>query len=264
VLLYKFKKMNLLFIFLIGLDSLLIKFPYLEEGEAIFLKTGKQSILIDAGPVISGKSLLDFLKKEKIDTLSALIITHPHPDHYSGFFFIKDEIFIKNKFDNGDSLKGDYFRWFKRFFRDKNYRKLKAGDTLKFGNLKIKVLSPDKLGKNRNRNSLVLLINFGKTNMLFMGDADTLVERKILEKIKNTKINLLKLGHHGAGDVGSEKFLKNINPDFAIICVSENHPKGYPSKRTLERLKKLNIKYLLTEKGDVLIFIVKKNKLIKK
>ena len=192
--------MNLLFVFIITLDSLLIKFPYLEEGEAIFLKTQNHSILIDAGSIISGKSLLNFLKKEKIDTLSALIITHPHPDHYSGFFFIKDEIFIKNKFDNGDSLKDDYFRWFKKYFRNENYRKLKAGDTLKFGNLKIRVLSPEELGKGKNRNSLVLLISFGKINMLFMGDADTVIERKILKRIKGKKINLLKLGHHGAGD----------------------------------------------------------------
>lgn len=256
--------MNLLFIFLIGFDSLLIKFPYLEEGEAILLKTERQNILIDAGSIISGKSLLNFLKKEKIDTLSALIITHPHPDHYSGFFFIKDEIFIKNKFDNGDSINDDYFRWFKRFFRDKNYKRLKAGDSLKFGNLKIKVLSPEKLEQNKNRNSLVLLINFGKINMLFMGDADTLIERKILKKIKNIKINLLKLGHHGADDTGSEKFLKNINPDFVIICVSKNHPKGYPSEKTLKRLEKLNIKYFLAEKEKELIFVCKQNKLIKK
>ncbi len=256
--------MKILFFFLIFLDTLYLKFPYLEEGEAILLKTKEYSILIDAGSIISGKSLLNFLKKERIDTLSALIITHPHPDHYSGFFFIKDEIFIKNKFDNGDSLKDDYFRWFKRHFRNKNYKRLKAGDTLKFGNLKIKVISPEKLGKNKNRNSLVLLINFGKTNMLFMGDADTLTERKILKKIKNIKINLLKLGHHGADDTGSEKFLKFIKPDFVIICVSENHPKGYPSERVINRLKKLKIKCFLTQKHTEIIFFNTGDKLIKR
>lgn len=244
-----------LLLILFSYDSLFVKFPYLEEGEAIFIKNKNYRILIDAGSIISGKELLNFLKKEKADTLNALIITHPHPDHYSGVFFLKDEIFIKTRFDNGDSIKDDYFRWFKRFFRNRNYRKLKAGDTLKFGKLKIKVLSPSKLGKNKNRNSLVLLINYGKINMLFMGDGDTLIERKILEKVKNIGVNLLKLGHHGAGDAGSYNFLKNLKPEFVVICVSENHPKGYPSERTIKTLEKLKIKYYLTEKRKTLNFV---------
>ncbi len=248
--------MNFLFIFILfNFDSLIIKFPYLEEREAIFLKYKNYKILIDAGSLISGKTLLNFLKKEKADTLNALIITHPHPDHYSGFFFLKDEIFIKNRFDNGDSLGDDYFRWFKRYFRAQNYKKLKKGDILKFGNLKIEVLSPEILEEDKNRNSLVLLLNFGETNLLLMGDADTFVEERISEEIRGIRINLLKLGHHGAGDVASKKFMKILNPDFTIIVVSENHPKGFPSKKTLQRLKELKIKYFLTERDKVIKFI---------
>ena len=65
-----------------------IHFINVGEGDSILLEIEGRSALIDTGNLISGPHLVKYLKGKGIEKLDYLIITHPHPDHMGGVFFI--------------------------------------------------------------------------------------------------------------------------------------------------------------------------------
>src|SRR5437764_3040362 len=75
------------------------------EGDSILIisPTGK-SVLIDAGDAGKGKSILDALKRYKIEKLDYFIATHPHPDHIGGADEVMNAIKVGTVIDNGVDL----------------------------------------------------------------------------------------------------------------------------------------------------------------
>src|SRR5256886_5140344 len=75
------------------------------EGDSILIisPTGK-SVLIDAGDAGKGKTVLDALKRYKIDHLDYFIATHPHPDHIGGADEVLNRIKVGTVIDNGVDL----------------------------------------------------------------------------------------------------------------------------------------------------------------
>ena len=76
---------------------------------------------------------------------------------------------------------------------------------------------------------------------MFMGDASKLKEEDIIKKYKLTKIDFLKVGHHGSKTSSSKEFISKINPKYSIISVGRKNKYGHPNKETLKVLKDSNV-----------------------
>ncbi|NPA15126.1 MAG: MBL fold metallo-hydrolase [Deferribacteres bacterium] len=226
------------------------------EGDATLVKTKDAAVLIDAGNLITGFSLVRKLRKLGVKRIDALIITHPHPDHMGGVFHVLQAFRVKSRFDNGQPLpvERDIYRWYGQIFRTGTYRVLRAKDTLRFGALKIDVLSPYVLGRNWNDNSLVLRLSFGKMRFLFMADASLRVEKRLLDAGCGLRSVLLKVGHHGAKDATSVRFLKAVSPRISVIFAARHHFHGYPSASVVRRIKCAGSLLFITGfDGDILV-----------
>lgn len=222
------------------------------EGDAIYLETPTtERLLVDTGNPMTGYRVVDFLKDKGIKTLDAIFITHPHLDHMGGIFQIIPRFDVKALYDNGQPIPEnpdcDIYRWYKEVIREGNYKPIVAGDFFQYGDVRIQVLWPrDPTSSNWNVNSLVLKVTYGRVAFLFMGDANTDVEEALLNKGIDLKANLLKVGHHGAIDATSERFLKAVSPKFAVISADAKNIKGYPHPDVLSRLKKYRVKIFTT------------------
>ncbi|GBD99467.1 comEC family competence protein [bacterium BMS3Abin07] len=243
-------------------DILRVFFLNAGEGDAIYIETpDRQRILIDAGNLITGYRVTMSLKSRGVNTIDALIITHPHPDHMGGVFYVVQEFDVKSHYDNGQSLSvrcdGDLYRWYADLFRRESYKALSAGDVLHFGKVIIRILSPERLGSNWNENSLVIKIIYGKISFLLMGDATRVIENILLNKsssMNGLKSDVLKVGHHGAGDATSEKFLRVVSPEYAIVSVNKGNIRGYPSAEVLKRINDNGIRVFLTYRDADVVF----------
>ena len=227
------------------------------EGEAIYIETpNTQKVLIDSGNLISGYKVVNFLKRKGIEEIDFLIITHPHLDHMGGIFHVLQHIKVKRCYDNGQPLpkNNDIYRWYNDLFRKDNYKPLKAGEKIILGNVIINVLSPEKFTSDWNANSLVLKINYGETSFLLMGDANIKVEKMLLEKNINLKADVLKVGHHGAKDASSERFIEAVSPQYAVISIDENNIRGYPAVSVIKRFQNKGIKLFFTYRDGDIIF----------
>ncbi len=242
-------------------DSLKLHFINVKEGESFLIQAEDGNVLIDTGSLLSGYSLEGFLRKNGVSKIKYLIITHPHPDHASGIFFILPEFQIERIYDNGQALNedNDIERWYRILVRgNKNYRALKKGDRLKLGDASLDVLWPAEPGSaSYNENSLLIKLAF-KNNFscLFTGDIDSGVEKELLKKGLDLKADILKVSHHGYKDATSQEFLDAVLPESAIISAGPKDKLGPPSPSVLGLLNKRNIKIYRTDiDGSIVITV---------
>ena len=129
----------------------------------------------------------------------------------------------------------------------KNYVIGSTFDYKIFGDLKFYNLNKYSKGVEDNDNSSVLYFSFLDMNFLFMGDASSAIESKIIKDNK-LDVDILKIGHHGSDTSTSLEFLKNVNPKEVVISVGKNNKYGHPSSDVLNRLEAIKIKVRRTDK----------------
>ena len=244
------------------------------EGDSIFIRTPEGlNILIDTGPGGEGKYdagsgiVAPFLFYKDIYRLDSVIITHPHTDHSGGLPSILAEFEVKNiilpytlnqsvqtaQASSSDNLldKGLAAIISDAGSKGTGITYCSSGARMLCSkSLALEVISPQKdsiqdSGKNSlNDQSLVLKLTYGSFSMLFMGDAEEPVEKRLISC--NIKADVLKIGHHGSSTSTSEAFLEAVSPEAAIISVGRNNF-GHPSDKVLQRLKSDGVRICRTD-----------------
>lgn len=219
------------------------------QGDCTLLHTDDTVILIDTGTYDSSKSTVSYLKSLGIKHIDCLILTHPHEDHMGGASNILADFDTETVFVN-KSTSSSYF--YERFIDEI----IKQDMTLEFpnldcvyeyGDLRIKFLSPKKDYGNENHNSIVTLVTFGETEVLFMGDAETEVESDIIDEY-DLSADILKVGHHGSRYASNSEFLNNVLPGICVISCGKDNSYGHPHKEAVSRIEKIGSVIFRTDK----------------
>ncbi len=235
-------------------------------GDAILLKSPEGGYsLVDTGPPRAREKLLDYLRDLGIGRLEYLIVTHPHPDHLGNAVAILAEFGDRQLRDNGEKigrfdeiLTREMAEEYERKFRgNRNYSVLRTGDKIEWDGLSLEVLWPRDLAASEdwNTNSLVLMLRYGDFRALLAGDLNVPGEKQLLAgEGPDLRADLLKVGHHGAGDAAGDEFLRAVSPRAAVVSVGEN-PWGYPDEDRLERLEKLGIRLYRTDRDGTIVLL---------
>ena len=242
------------------------------HGDAVLIRTGKQTILIDSANVTKHTELVRELEKLSVTKIDKLILTHPHIDHIGGAKMLMnpskkdlnaypylEKISVAKVYDNGVAHVSKTYKGYMETARDKKIPRqaLKAGDTLDLGNgVKFKVISPtaefvdfinvgdyDKKDRaNRmNNTSIVGKLTYKNFSMMFTGDCEKESEAKILanNKEKDLKCDVLKSGHHGINTSSSKKFVAAINPSCVLVSAGYSEKDGvevgFPQLKVLQK-----------------------------
>ena len=110
-------------------------------------------------------------------------------------------------------------------------------------------------GNDTNANSIVLRLDFGDFSMLFMGDAESQTEQRLMGK-KDLELGakVIKVAHHGSKYATFDDFLKRVHPEAAIISDGAWNRYGHPAQTVLDRLKAANVKVSRTDlQGEITI-----------
>lgn len=231
------------------------------QGDAALINfSNGKKVLVDCGPnaIILSKlgNWLPFYDR-KIDYL---IITHPDLDHYGGCLDVLENYRVENIIENGDEKKSDpYWREWDRLVKEEKTKRLVLVEEtyFDFGNEKIKFLFPEPSigGLEGNSRSLVFKLTAKNLSFLFMGDAEYVLEKALIQKYGKTdlKSDYLKIGHHGSDSSTSEELLEAVRPEVAVISVGKNKF-GHPSLRLLRKLERTGIDVWRTDqKYDIII-----------
>jgi len=220
------------------------------HGDAILIRTGKQTILIDTAKPEKHAELVRGLEKLSVTKIDKLIITHPHGDHIGGAkmlinpnekelaeFPYLEKISVAAVYDNGFVHTSPLYKNTLKATLAKNipHQSLKVGDVLDFGNgVEFKVLWPTadfiatvngtKFPKedrehNLNNGSIVGKLTYKDFSMMFTGDCERASEAKIVanNSAADLKCDVLKSGHHGVTTSSTKKFVEAIHPSCVLI-----------------------------------------------
>lgn len=219
-------------------DSFLIKTP---QNKYFFIDTGK-------APYKSGNSqakiiMLKYLKDRGIKDLEGVIVTHFDNDHSGGTVDFIENTNIKTLYLNSTEKETqtakDIFNAVKKL--KQNVRIVKNEDIIYFEpNLTLKTYKANIGGKNRsNECSTVILLSYGKFDMLFMGDAGVTSFSQLQKDIPHN-VEVLKVGHHGGPRVVDSQMLEHLGNRVSLISTGINYF-GHPNKGTIDILRNTDI-----------------------
>lgn len=234
------------------------------QGDGILITTpNNKHILIDAGP---DKKILDCLANHLPfweRRLDIVILTHPHSDHFAGFYYVFERydvsVFATEKLIN----KTAGFQELLRIVADKKIPQhfVSAGDRWQIGTVKLTIAGPTKeyleltspggtIGESREFASVVTYLSYGEFDLLLTGDSQVSGLMEAFEQIGKS-IDVLHVPHHGSSSGLDDQVLDLLQPQLAVISVGKNRY-GHPTKFTLNLLKGKRIKILRTDQvGDV-------------
>lgn len=229
------------------------------QGDSILIQTGNENILVDGGPKGKGDDVVNYLRKQKVKKLNAVVATHPDADHIGGLIYVLNNMKVEKVYAPKVSHTTQTYKDFLNAVKKKKLKIKTAKNGVeietKAKDITLKFIAPvreyDK--KDLNNWSAVLLLQHGKKKFLLTGDAETPAEKDMIKKKLVPQVDVLKVSHHGAKDATSSEFLAKAKPIYAAISVGKNNY-GHPTKEVLNRLKKVGTKIYRTDKSGTIVF----------
>ncbi len=235
-------------------DAALIEFPT------------KQTLLIDAGPLQPTDSgeriLLPALRHKSIDSLDAVLLTHPHADHIGGLRSLIRTLKI------GNILVADtvyHSTLFRRLLRQARERRIaiqivRRGQVLRdFAPAQVWIMGPSPAEargqKQLNHASLVVKVVYGQTSFLFTGDTERRGEMQTLPFANLLQADVLKVGHHGSKTSSDIEFLRRVRPQVALLSYAGLNRYGFPDSGVVSRLHRLQSEVLSTAHHGAVVVV---------
>ncbi len=239
-------------------DAALIQFP---TGETMLVDGGPKTLTYDAGE----KIVLPFLRRNEINNLDVVLVTHPHADHLGGVPAIMRSLPVKKIIIPNQRAQSLLYTEFENQKRHTTTTIAMAGNIIsEIPNARLYLLHPTTAFLDSdssdgytelNNVSVVFKLQYGATSFLFVGDAETPVEEQ-LDVVYGDflRSDVLKAGHHGSITSSSEEFVHLVHPMNVVVSVAKFNKFRHPSKVVLERYNNIGAHIYRTDADGAIIF----------
>ena len=235
--------------------ELKVHFSDVGQGDSILIDFGDIEVLIDGG----GKSpgVVSYIDDYIDGVLEVIVATHPHADHIGGLIDVLAAFEVQGIWLNGDTSTSETYSQFMSAVNSEGAQvhEARRGDTIEVSDLAFNVLHPASLDDTINNNSIVLRLNYGEIDFLFMGDAEKEAEVSMLAAGVVPDIEILKVGHHGSRTSSSAQFLNAVNPEIAIYMAGEGNSYGHPHQETITALNEIGAEIYGTDIHGTIIVV---------
>ncbi len=177
------------------------------------------------------------LRRLGFRSLTAVLLTHPHPDHVGGTADVLRGLRVGMLLDPRLAMSSKSEDAAMAVARDQHLAvvEVRAGRHYRVGKLRLDVLWPDGAGlrsEDPNLLSAVVRVTYGKIDVLLTADAESVVTGPL----RVPPVEVLKVAHHGSEDAGLPSLLRRLRPRIAVISAGKGNKYGHPRPETIAAL----------------------------
>lgn len=223
------------------------------KADCLLLLFDDQAYLIDSGYDYTYNALAELLRRESVNRLNGVFLTHCDKDHYGGLAFLAEsDVAVDAWYAPAiyhDVKDGQHPMALAAALRGEEVTWLNAGDQLQLGeNASLRVLGPlTRNTDNENNNSLVFTVETKDGSLLFTGDMKLEEEYELMEAGLIGPADVLKVPFHGDNTASSEAFVERVSPQIALICTSTAQEPDTPASSILKRYARYGAEILVTQ-----------------
>lgn len=240
-----------------------IHFIDVGQGDAELITYGDSAVLIDGGKQSAGDTVVEYLTRQGVARLDAIIATHPHEDHIGGLVDVLDAFEVDAIYMSDEAMDSRIFEKLLDAIEEEGIEPEcpDIGDIIPFGDTDaaFTVLAPgpdskETYGNDPNDWSLVVRLDAAGCSALFTGDTTARVEKDMLENQYDLlNCDVLKVAHHGSRTASSAPFIQAVNPIYAVISYGEGNSYGLPDEEVFSYLEPLGTTILETAKRGTIV-----------
>ena len=219
------------------------------QGQSILLQSSGKTFLVDCGgddPEETADLIAEELLSQGITTLDGIVLTHYDADHADALSNLLCRVDTKLLVLPDTHHEGSMTELPEETVYVWEDLKLTWGDDA------MTVYGPVYSGSD-NENSLCVLFDTQKCDILITGDRSEFGERMLLRRTELPDVDVLVAGHHGAADSTSEQLLAAVTPETVVISVGENNIYDHPAPALLQRLEDFGCRVFRTDRDGKII-----------
>ena len=238
-------------------QNLELRFLDVGQGDAVLLREGGKTALIDAGP--SG-DIVGRLHALGVDTIDLAVASHNHSDHIGGMVAVLSHLVVRYYLDNGVPHTTATYRLTIEAVHTSGARYLQAtARTITLGSARLRVLPPPSRQVDQNNGSVGILLDYGAFRALLTGDAEQAELEYWLQHDSIPSVTVVKVGHHGSGNGTTAAWVAATHPQVAVISVGTGNAYGHPAPLTVARWQDAGARLYRTDLDGTVIVQANRN-----
>lgn len=221
------------------------------QGLSAVVQTPHHVLVYDTGAKFSEQSdmgqsvLLPFLRKQGVDRIDSLVVSHGDNDHIGGAESLLAGIETEQVLTSVPQQLSSH-----------SPIACAAAQSWDWDGVIFTVLSPRPPGfVSENDNSCVLKIQSEKNSVLLTGDIEAAAESWLVGVYgEQLKADVLIAAHHGSKTSSTPMFLQTVRPDYVLIPAGYRNQFGFPHQSVLKRYQDIKAKWLnVADQGAIFV-----------
>jgi competence protein ComEC len=239
-------------------DSAVVELP---DGQTVLIDGGARYERFDMGENV----IAPFLWSRRIHHLSHVIGTHQQLDHVGGLVWVLRHMSVGRYWSGGIERAEKFAEDLKTALHDRHIDQhiaVRGQDLLQSGGCQLSILNPPDTpvirastqphtGTLLNNLSIVSRLQCGAYSILFAADIETAGLRRLNEE-GYRPVTVLKVPHHGARSSLDPDWLRQLQPQYAVISVGAANPYGHPMEAVLETYQDQHIPVFRTDRDGAI------------
>ncbi|HEX8619882.1 MAG TPA: ComEC/Rec2 family competence protein, partial [Thermoanaerobaculia bacterium] len=217
------------------------------QGDAIALRSGEATLLIDGGRDLR---LLPLLADRGIRRIDTVVLTHAHPDHCASLPAVIENFDVGRVLVTSRKFRGDCAtRILAACSRSATpIRAVRDGEMLQLGTFALRVHLADLAFRRapENNASVILHATADGRRFLLTGDAEQEAELALADR--DLRADVLKVAHHGSRTSTSQALLDQVAPRRAVISCGRQNLFGHPHPEVLDAIEERAIRVWRTDR----------------
>ena len=237
-----------------GSGQLTVHYLDVGQGNAALLESDGHYMLIDGGNRKASSFVVSYLKRQNVEALDYILISHFDEDHLAG------AIGALYQFPAGKVITADYetdssiYKSYLEAMDKQGYQEVHPSqeDVFTLGSASVRIISPVSYGhEDENEDSVGVIVENGDNRFFFGGDMGKTGEKEVMESGVDIGSDVFLLNHHGSYLSGG--FLERISPSCAVISCGDGNSYGHPRQDTIKLLEDAGIPVFRTDKQGTVI-----------